>query len=66
MYVIRYVITVEQQQECFEMTTRLQQLCIERRVEQLDYRNINLLTVVSKLSMALVMGLAAVIFTVMS
>ena len=48
------------------MVTRLQQLCAEGQMNQMDCRNINLLTVLSKLVVALVIGVAAIIFTLMS
>jgi hypothetical protein len=48
------------------MATRLQQLCAEGQMSEMDYRNVNLLTVLSKLTVALVIGIVAIIFTLMS
>jgi len=48
------------------MATRLQQLCAEGQMSGMDCRNVNLLTVLSKLTVALVMGIVAIIFTLMS
>jgi len=48
------------------MTTRLQQLCTEGQVSEMDCRNVNLLTVLSKLMVALMIGIVAIIFTLMS
>ena len=48
------------------MATRLQQLCAEGQMNQMDCRNVNLLTVLSKLMVALMMGIVAIIFTLMS
>ena len=48
------------------MVTRLQQLCAEGQVSEMDCRNVNLLTVLSKLAVALMMGIVAIIFTAMS
>jgi hypothetical protein len=48
------------------MVARLQQLCAEGQMSEMDCRNVNLLTVLSKLVVALVMGIVGMIFTVMS
>jgi hypothetical protein len=53
-------------QGVLEMTTRLQQVYAEGQMSQMDCRNVNLLTVLSKLMVALMMGIVAIIFTVMS
>ncbi len=38
------------------MITSSRQVCADRQMNQADWRNVNLLTVVSKLVLALVMG----------
>ena len=48
------------------MTTRLQQLCPDGEISSADYRNIRLLTMLSKLVMALLMGIVVMIVSLMS
>ena len=49
-----------------EMTTPLQQLCATEEMSQIDCRSINLLTMLSKLVVALVLGIVVMIISLMS
>ena len=48
------------------MTTRLQQHCAEGQISLEESRNIGLLTILSKLVMALVMGIVVMIALLMN
>jgi hypothetical protein len=48
------------------MTTRLQQLYATERMNQIDCRNINLLTMLSKLAMVMVLGIVVMIISLLS
>lgn len=48
------------------MTTRLQQLCPDGKISSADYRNIRLLTMLSKLVLALLMGVVVMIVSLMN
>ena len=49
-----------------EMTTQLQELCATEEMSQIDCRSINLLTMLSKLVMAMVLGIVVMIVSLMS
>ena len=49
-----------------EMTTQLQQFCATEEMSQIDCRSINLLTMLSKLVVALVLGIVVMIISLMS
>lgn len=48
------------------MTARLQQLCPDGEISSAHYRNIRLLTMLSKLVLALLMGIVVVIVSLMN
>lgn len=48
------------------MTVRLQQLCNERHISPEESRNIGLLTIFSKLVLALVMGIFVMVVSLMN
>jgi len=49
-----------------EMTTQLQELCATEEMSQIACRSINLLTMLSKLVMAMVLGIVVMIVLLMS
>ena len=49
-----------------EMTTQLQELCGTEEMSQIDCRSINLLTMLSKLVVAIVIGIVVMIVSLMS
>ncbi len=49
-----------------EMTTQLQERCSMEEMSQIDCRSINLLTMLSKLVMAMVLGIVVMIVSLMS
>ena len=48
------------------MTTQLQERCSTEEMSQIDCRSINLLTMLSKLVMAMVLGIVVMIVSLMS
>jgi hypothetical protein len=48
------------------MTTRLQQFYIAKQMSEVDCRNINILTILSKLIMVMVLGVVVMVISLLS
>ena len=65
MYRAGYATSVNKLKD-YKMTTRLQQLYTTEKMNQIDCRNINLLTMLSKLAMVMVLGIVVMIISLIS